>query len=431
MGIFSKSDFSSDPKEQYGASNDAAYAEMFGEGGITPDGSLSEEEREDNLFFESLDYAALPENNYLSNIQRGTLTREAFFDEMRRYLRQKDEDEAVVDKILSRLETYIWGYYIIEDAINDPDVSDIKILSDSNIRLKKKGKRMNSNERFHDVADYERFVRIICARNKVQLSDINAILKFTDRKSNENAILRFNITSQYINSSDMPVVHIRKIPKEKRDLTNLARLGVFPEELIPYLKYKAKSASGIILTGKGASGKTTVMNSLLDEIPHDKSGCIIQESDELFSEHPDMMFQHVVSNRGEGKIKYELKDLATNGLLTDLDYFIIGEIKGEEAATFMDAAYTGHQCWTSVHGTSSTEAVNKLADYVARGTNYSLKEAYRMLRFMNCIIFMKDFSIMEISEIVGFDEEKGVPIYDTVYKKNEFCHVSIPEEEDR
>ena len=43
------------------------------------------------------------------------------------------------------------------------------------------------------------------------------------------------------------------------------------------------------------------------------------------------MFQHIVSAHGEGKIKYDLKDLSRNGLLVDLDYFIIGEIKGGEA----------------------------------------------------------------------------------------------------
>ena len=36
---------------------------------------------------------------------------------------------------------------------------------------------------------------------------------------------------------------------------------------------------------------------------------------------------------------------------------------------------------------------------------------------MNCIIFMKDYSIYEISEIVGFDEERGELKYKLVYKK--------------
>ena len=430
MGLFTR-DKENEPKiDQYGVENDATFAEVFGTTGITPDGSLDEEEYEDNAFFEALDYASSPDKNYLSRIQRGSLTKDGFFDEMRAYFDGKGEDPAITDKVLNRLETYIWGYYIIEDYINDPSISDIKIYSDKNIRIKKNGKRMSAPVKFHDVNDYQRFVDIVCSRNKVMLSDINAILKFTDAKSNPNARLRFNITSGYINSSELPVVHIRKILKRKLSLEDLVQKGMFPEELLPYLRFKAKHASGILWGGKGASGKTTNMNAMLDEIPEECSGCVIQEADELFGNHPDMMFEHVVLNKGESKIQYGLKELATNGLLTDLDYFIIGEIKGSEAAYFMNAAYTGHRCWASVHGANSQEVMNKLVDYVKQGTDYTVEDVLRMLRFMNCIIFMKDFAIDEISEIVGFDEETGTLKYNMVYKRGKFMHLPELKEED-
>lgn len=414
--------------DQYGVEDNVAYAEMFGTTGINNDNSLDEEEREDNLFFEALDYASSPEKNYLSNIQRGTLTKDGFFEVMNKYFKSIGEnDDAVVDKVLSRLETYIWGYYIIEDYINDPTISDIKILDENNIRLKKNGKRISSDIKFHDYKDYLRFVDIICSRNKVMLSDINAIQKFTDSKSNPNARLRFNISSGYINSNGKPCVHIRKVPKDKLTLDELVEKGMLPSDLVPYLRKQAKEASGILWAGKGASGKTTLMNAMLDEIPEDKSGLVIQEADELFSKHPDMMFQHVVLNKGESKIQYTLKDLATNGLLTDLDYFIIGEIKGAEAAYFMNAAYTGHICWASLHGVNSTEAINKLVDYVKYETDYPRTDVLRMVRFMKVIIFMKDFAVEEISEVVGFDDEKGELIYNTIYKKGKF--MKLPETE--
>ena len=63
-----------------------------------------------------------------------------------------------------------------------------------------------------------------------------------------------------------------------------------------------------------------------------------------------MIFGRLVTNKGEGKIQYLLKDLAVNGLLIDLDWFIIGEIKGVEAMYLMVTANTGHQCMASVHG---------------------------------------------------------------------------------
>ena len=414
-------------EEQYGVENDSAFAEMFGTTGIDDD-SLKDQEEEDNIFFESLDYMTAPDRNYLANIQRGTMSKDALFKVMRTHFEDLGLDDAVIDRTLTKLEKYIWGYYIIEDLINDDTISDIKIYDENRVRIKRFGKRYSADVHFHDKKDYRRFVDIICSRNKVSLSDLDAIQSFTDAESNENARLRFNLTSSIINSNHEPVVHIRKVPKHKKSLLDLTKNTdlegnldpMFPEELIPFLKRIAKESSGILFTGKGASGKTTLMNAMLEEIEYDKSGCIIQENDELFTDHPDMMIQHVIQNRGESKIQYTLKDLATNGLLTDLDYFIISEIKGAEAAYFMNAAYTGHQCWSSVHGVNSLEAMGKLADYIKYETDYPREDIMRMLRYMRFVIFMRGFKIEEISEVVGYDPQLRDLKYRQIYKRNEF-----------
>ena len=150
------------------------------------------------------------------------------------------------------------------------------------------------------------------------------------------------------------------------------------------------------------------MNGLIEEIPHDKSGLVIQENEELFADHhPEMMFEHIVTNRGESKIQYELQDLAKMGLLTDLDYFVIGEIKGAEALYLLNASYTGHICWASVHGNSSQEAMNKLADYVKYEGDYTREDILKMLSNISTIVFMKDFKVQEISEVVGWDKENN------------------------
>ena len=46
---------------------------------------------------------------------------------------------------------------------------------------------------------------------------------------------------------------------------------------------------------------------------------------------------------------------------------------------FLNAAYTGHQCWASVHGVNSTEAIDKLADYVKYESDYTKADVIRML----------------------------------------------------
>lgn len=131
---------------------------------------------------------------------------------------------------------------------------------------------------------------------------------------------------------------------------------------------------------------------------------VIQENEGLFS------------NKHLNEIQFDLKDLARNGLLTDLDYFVIGEIKGGEAFYFLNAAYTGHKCWASCHGSSSTEAINKLADYVTYESGYSQAEAKKMLQSLETIVFMKNFKVTEISEITGWNEEKKDLTYRAIYR---------------
>lgn len=87
-------------------------------------------------------------------------------------------------------------------------------------------------------------------------------------------------------------------------------------------------------TEKSTSGKTKLMGMILNKLSFDKSGLVIQESEELFSDSDAPV---IVTNAN-------LKDLARNALLTDLDHFVIGEIKGTETKYFINAADTGHRC---------------------------------------------------------------------------------------
>ena len=298
------------------------------------------------------------------------------------------------------------------ELIEDKDISDIRIINENNIRIKRLGKREGTNLKFKSKDEYIKFVNLIATKNRVNLSDLNASQIFTDKDTSPNFILRFAISTGFLNSTELPYVHIRKIPKNKVTIDKLIERKMLDEKTKEYLIDKAKNGTGLLFTGKGASGKTTLMNALLEEIPEDKSGLVIQESEELFSnKHPELMFQQIIMNRGEGKIQYNLGDLARQGLLMDLDYFIIGEIKGEEARYFLNAAYTGHKCWAYVHGMNSIEAIDKLTDYIKDATNYSKTDILKMLKYISPIVYMENYKVKEISEIIGWDEKEKQLIF--------------------
>lgn len=334
-----------------------------------------------------------------------------------------DDMEFVIDLFVK----YLLGYYILDEFINDPDISDIKVLNYDHIRLKKLGKRYNANVKFINKEDYIKFVNLIATKNKKNLSDINALQTFTDKTSNKDFILRIDITTPFIASSDVPYLVIRKISRHKYTIEQLKEKGMLDDEIAEYLLKRLETGHGMLFTGAGASGKTTLMNTILENVSHDKSGLVIQENEELFTYppaidengneildengnyvggHPDMMFKHIVTTNGEGKISYSLASLARHGLLEDIEVFVIGEIKGDEASGFTMASYTGAYCIASVHGQNSEEAINKLADYTKLATGYKFEDCLKMLTGIDTIVFLKKFKVCEISEVHGFNEEE-------------------------
>lgn len=362
---------------------------------------------------EVIDYFTIAEPIKLNMLERGKLKKEVFLKDVEDYISKIEPDEERQKLILKGFASFVWSYDILDSLIADNTISDIKAYSYDHIRVKRKGKRETVNLKFRNERHYEKFVEHVALKNKVSISDQNAAQNFVDKESCDEAILRFNVTTGFINSSGKPVMHIRKIPKTKLTRAELIELGFFDEKTADYLEKRVESGEGFLFCGKGASGKTTCMNYLIDKIPEAYSGLVIQENEELFSNHPDITFEHTVTNRGEGKIEYTLQDLARNGLLTDIDYFIIGEIKGGEALYLLNAVYTGARGWASVHGASATEAMKKLVDYIKYNSDYSQEEALQMLLHLNTVVFMENFHVREITEVVGYDEQKG----DLIYKK--------------
>lgn len=337
---------------------------------------------------------------------------------------------------LSFVKKEIWGYGLIDDLIHDKTISDIKIHDAGHIRIKREGRRETSNLAFPSEAAYQSFVTRLLERNKVNLGTANAIQTFTDAEQ-EDFILRLAVISGLLIVGGSPCVVIRKIPKNKYSLQELEQMGMFSEQsskqddgeeiIDPYISvehlqfdlllHRMIRGKGILFTGKGASGKTTLMNACLEKIPETDSVMICQENAELFDlNHPDLIAAHVMINGGDSKVSYNLGDLTRVALLVDLDRVIVGEVKeGSEAAGLSKASMTGHKCWTSVHGESCEMAVEKMADYISQATGYGNREALKQLLGFEYVVHLRDFRVDEVVRIADFDHEKGKLVLEKVY----------------
>ena len=388
--------------------------------------------------------AGLLSNLNKRNVDELSVSREKILREIREQLSEYQSEggatitEEEKDMVMELIDRELWGYGIIDPFIHEADISDIKIYGAKRVMGKEVGQRIPLPVEFDSEKVYLKFVSKLLERNKINLGTANAIQTFTDT-SLDDFILRITVISALLTDSGLPVIAVRKIPKNKYDLMNLTHKGMFQkgsrekkvkekdrqarvfEQMNPQLGpliMKMIHSKGILFTGKGASGKTTLMNAMIAEIPHDESVMICQENAELFDlNHPDLFGCHVLTNTGDSKISYELGDLTRAALLVDLDRVIVGEVKnGSEAAGLSKASMTGHKCWTSVHGESCQMAVDKMADYISQATGYSTRDALKQLLGFEYVVHLKNFRVDEVVRIAGWNTEEECLIYETVYR---------------
>lgn len=367
------------------------------------------------------DHFVTEDPDTIQNIRAEVLPKSILEERAKAWMIQQGFDRK---KSLEALNTYklrIFGYGELEDLVNDPDVSDIAIYGPGNVWVKKLGKHVMSDVRLETTQDVNNLINNIAMKLKVNLSAVEARTTKTDRTTNENFILRISIVAQKLTSSNCHNMHIRKVSKSKVGIDILKERGMLDDRITRYLIDAAKTSPGMIFCGRGAAGKTSLMNALIDEIPQEYSTAIIQENEELFThKHLATYMWHVDIGAGESRVSYTLEDLARQGLLMDLDYFIIGEVKGPEARYIVTAANTGTTCWCTVHGNDSTEALNKLADYIKSHSDYSntdIKDIIPFLKSLKVVVFLKNYKVQEISEVIDVDREHGSLIYRPIYNR--------------
>lgn len=344
----------------------------------------------------------------LNMVERGNLDKEKFAEEVKAYIRNRytsDDDESTA-RIYKGFSSFIWGYYILDPLIDDPDISDIVIYDAGRIYIKKLGIRYKADIVFKDESDYERFVERCSLRNHVSLSMNNSVQKWTDW-SNDKYILRFTAVTKLLASNRVTTMQMRKHPKQKKTFDTLIAEGMLTNEMAEIIQKKQAAGEGFLICGKNAGGKTTFINSMIETIPEQYSIFCVQEAEELFSaKERNFGGYHIIDGRGENKINYSLGDMVTAAQTMDIDVIILGEIKGAEARQFLSAAHTGAICYASTHAESVEDAYIRLCDYTRRVSDMTNEEILYMLKSLKNVIFIRKYRLIEMAECIWNPDKK-------------------------
>lgn len=352
----------------------------------------------------------------LLQMKKGILGKKEFLQEAAQHIKTRySMDEGQREQLIKAFEQYIFGYSRLSPLIDDPEISDIRVISYDCIRIKREGRRMDSGIAFPDEKEYRQFIDYIATKNQVNTSNLNAIQRFTDIESHPDFILRFTLSMPLVNTYNQPYLCIRKVPKSFPRMGELVKKGMCSMATAELLVQRFRQGSTLICGGN-SSGKTTLLNALKETLPDDMAILVAQQADELTTRfHPDMMFLHSLPGIAESQVNYDLKHISIAGLTMDVDFFIVGEVKGDEALYLLNAAYTGQLCAATIHAPSADRAPNKLVDYAMYGSRYSRDELMKMMDCFKTLVFMEHYRVKEIFECKGWNEEERELGYERIY----------------
>ena len=349
-----------------------------------------------------------PENHIFLQVQKKELSRENYLGQIRRRCEKAKLKKEETDDIIYLVDRMLWGFGILEELIENPDISDIRLINENSVRIKKKGKRYGTNIKFKDKTAYRQYIEFITSRNNTNMSLVNAAQVFTDKDSCPTDILRFSLVSDLVNTGGNPSLLIRKIPKKKKTFEQLISENYLTVEQRDYLIKRWVDGYGFLVCGPNGSGKTTLCNALLESTPKNKSAVINQESEELFCDgHPEMVFRKVIPPKGNSNVVYTLRELCRLALMESFDIIVVGEIKGDEAEYLSYATYTGSQAMTTVHSINATEGLDKIIDYALDAQPGRSRDHFaKQFQSLNTIVYVEDYHIKEIITSDGWDRNK-------------------------
>ena len=363
-------------------------------------------------------------SNYLSDIE---INREMVENIVREKVYKEYSNmntESTIKNILDRL----FGYYILQKYIDNQEVSDIRVTKFDNVLIQKKGKWEKVPDRFVNEEEFINFVRYCVLKNKGKITNETPIVTVSDRVNN----LRIEAGIEPVNvSSPSLVIRIHRIENSKSlEELFITEAEMFDINMYKFLTKAIAAGCNIIISGKGGSGKTTLMRNLINRIPENLSITSNEETAELYSTHPNIIQREILRNRAQDK-NITLATLTAHSLVMSNDVIVIGELKGEEAMVFFDAVSTGHRGYATVHADSSITTLDRLVTLMKRDNKaqmYTDKYLRKLLSMsIDLIIYMKNFKVHEISEVIynpEIDDVEYNPLFEFEVEKYE-CGKSV------
>jgi flagellar protein FlaI len=268
----------------------------------------------------------------------------------------------IIDSLLYYIVRDSFGYGIIDVPMNDPNLEDIveeNFTKPVGVVHKKFGEYgiLDTNISFNSMEAANSFVQKLVQRTGKSLT---AAIPYIDSMTKEG----HRIAATFGNEVSLPGANftIRKFSDEPYTITKLIEMGTLNPMTAAYLWILLESKAFILVIGSTAAGKTTTIGAISSLINPQMKIITIEDTPELRLGHTH--WQRLITRKStslsENKYEVNMDDLVKLSLRSRPDFIVVGEVRGKEISSLIQAVSTGHGGLTSFHASDASSTLVRM-----------------------------------------------------------------------
>lgn len=281
----------------------------------------------------------------------------------------RDESEHVRNRILAEYFTY----GPLETLLADTEITEILVNGPQSIWFEKEGRLEKSDDIFLSEISYENSLQRLCEKAHCQstLEHPATTGHFQDFRL---TVIRQELTRSHHHLS------LRRHPKSPWTLERLETLGWAEPRDIAILRELVKNRRNFLIVGGTGSGKTSLINALLQTLAQNERAIILEDTPEIELPNPSCM-KMVTREDPQGLLKtVNQSELLRHSLRLRPDRLVMGEIRGAEAKDLLMALATGHGgSFGTLHASDPRQALIRLEMLIQIGAPQWNLQAVRRL----------------------------------------------------
>lgn len=250
----------------------------------------------------------------------------------------------------------------IEHLLGSETISEIMVNPDGSVWMEEHGKiQPLPDVRFDDGA-LQTGLEVIANRFGKKLDADSPIMNLRLPDGSRLAATIPPIVNPY------PLMTIRRFTSRSFTMKDLIERKMLTEEQGEVLAGAVRRGENMLISGGTGTGKTTLLNVLADAIPEGERVLIIEDTAELHLRKPHVVAEEAQTDTHRKTTTFD--DLLKAALRHRPDRIILGEIRGTEARTLLDAMNTGHRgTLATIHASSAKGALLRLRTLLMRGAS--------------------------------------------------------------